>query len=108
MARKLTEYERKRDFETTSEPAPNFFTQVWDFVVHGRNYIDLVAKNDEQILAMRERKFLFFFTFTDLRGSSGGNELLAEQHVRLTADQNVYHSSFCFYHANHTPTESSH
>lgn len=54
-----------------AEPAPNFLTQVWDFVVRGRNYIDVRAKSDEQILAMRERKFLFFFTFTDLRGASG-------------------------------------
>lgn len=57
----------------TADPAPNFFAQVWDFAVRGRNYIDVRAKADEEITAMRERKFLFFFTFTDLRGAAGSS-----------------------------------
>jgi len=47
-------------------PTPGIATQAVDFVLRGRNYINVIAKSDDVILSMHERKVLFFFTFTDL------------------------------------------
>lgn len=47
-------------------PAPNFFRQVVDFVVVGRNYIDHVSRVDDQMLQVTPKKYLFFFTFSRL------------------------------------------
>jgi len=49
------------------EEPPNVVKEVFDFVTRGRNYINVVAKSDEMIVAMGERKVLFFFTFTTLQ-----------------------------------------
>jgi signal peptidase I len=50
---------------TASEtPSPNFLRRVVDFVVLGRNYIDVVSREDDQILQVSPKKFLFFFTFS--------------------------------------------
>jgi signal peptidase I len=46
---------------------PNPVQQVYDFVMRGRNYINVVAQSDDVVTAMIERKMLFFFTFTDVR-----------------------------------------
>ena len=43
---------------------PNFVQQIADFVVRGRNYIEVVSKQDDQVLQVEQRKFLFFFTWS--------------------------------------------
>jgi signal peptidase I len=48
-------------------PPPGIVTQAFDFIMRGRNYINVVAKSDDVILGVSERKMLFFFTLTDLR-----------------------------------------
>src|SRR3982751_1106337 len=49
-----------------NQPIPNIFQQVLEFVMRGRNYINVVSKEDDQILQVEPKKFLFFFTFTRL------------------------------------------
>jgi signal peptidase I len=50
----------------SDSPPPGIATQAFDFVMRGRNYINVVAKSDDVIVAMTERKMLFFFTLTDV------------------------------------------
>ena len=48
----------------TTKPAPNILRQVFEFVVLGRNYIDVVSNTDNTVSNITSRKFLFFFTFS--------------------------------------------
>ena len=41
-----------------------FCNRSVDFVVLGRNYIDVVSQEDDQVLQVEPKKFLFFFTFS--------------------------------------------
>src|SRR5713226_943466 len=45
---------------------PNFLQQIAEFVVRGRNYIDIVSREDDQVLQVEQKKFFFFFTFSRL------------------------------------------
>src|SRR5438094_10032217 len=47
-------------------PIPNILRQIADFVILGRNYIDVVSREDDQITEIGQRKFLFFFTLSRL------------------------------------------
>jgi signal peptidase I len=47
-----------------SQPAPNILVQAIDFVVRGRNYIDVVSGDDNVVERITPRKYLFFFTFS--------------------------------------------
>jgi signal peptidase I len=40
--------------------------RVIDFVVLGRNYIDVVSNDDDQLLQVTPKKYFFFFTFSRL------------------------------------------
>ena len=51
----------------SSQPAPNLLVQAFDFVMRGRNYINVVAKSDETVELMTEHKPLYFFTVTQIR-----------------------------------------
>ena len=48
----------------TASPAPNILQQIAEFVVRGRNYIDVVSKEDDQILQVEQKKIAFFFTYS--------------------------------------------
>ena len=50
------------------QPAPNMLRQAAEFVLLGRNYIDVVAREDDEILQVQQKKFLFFFTFSRIIG----------------------------------------
>src|SRR6059058_2339266 len=52
-------------YEAT-QPIPNILQQAVEFVLRGRNYIDVVSREDDQILQVESKKFLFFFNFTRL------------------------------------------
>src|SRR5881275_2886996 len=52
-------------FEAT-QPIPNILQQAFEFVLRGRNYINVVSREDDQILQVEQKKFLFFFNFTRL------------------------------------------
>lgn len=52
----------------STKNAPNVLRQIGEFILLGRNYIDVVARTDDQILQVEQRKFLFFFTFSRIVG----------------------------------------
>ncbi|MEA3189372.1 MAG: signal peptidase [Chthoniobacter sp.] len=77
----------------TQEPPPNPLRRVVDFVVFGRNYVNVVAKGNDQIIGLTEQKFLYFFTVTDIHGEHGTyrawaprNTLLRDFNVDLTRE----------------------
>jgi signal peptidase I len=51
----------------TDAPAPNLLVQAFDFVMRGRNYVNVIAKSDDVVVSMDERKMLIFFTLTDVQ-----------------------------------------
>ncbi|MGH7938583.1 MAG: signal peptidase I, partial [Chthoniobacterales bacterium] len=44
--------------------APNIFKQAFDFVAFGRNYINVVAQENDTVEGIRKEKILFFFTLS--------------------------------------------
>src|SRR6266403_1021430 len=48
----------------TNAPAPNILQQIAEFFVLGRNYINVVAQQDERIEQIAPQKYLFFFTWS--------------------------------------------
>jgi signal peptidase I len=50
----------------SAEPPPNFLRQIAEFVILGRNYINVVSREDDQLLEIVPRKVGFFFTFSRL------------------------------------------
>src|SRR5437016_487920 len=47
----------------TAEP-PNILQQVAEFIVRGRNYINVVSQENDEVLQIQRQKFLFFFTWS--------------------------------------------
>ncbi|MDQ6860317.1 MAG: signal peptidase I [Verrucomicrobiota bacterium] len=55
-----------------TEPPPNVLQQVAEFVLRGRNYINVVARDNERISQIVPKKLGFFITFSEIitdRGS---------------------------------------
>jgi signal peptidase I len=50
----------------STDPPPNFLRQIAEFVVLGRNYVNVVSRQDDQVVQIEQRKFLFFFTLSRL------------------------------------------
>src|SRR5438045_7762025 len=50
----------------SAEPPPNILQQIVEFVVKGRNYINVVSREDDQIFEIVTKKVAFFFTFSRL------------------------------------------
>ena len=50
----------------STEPPPNILRQAAEFFVLGRNYINVVSKEDDTVEQIQPRKFLFFFTWSRL------------------------------------------
>src|SRR5438105_717491 len=50
----------------STEPPPNILRQIVEFVVKGRNYINVVSREDDQIFEIVTKKVAFFFTFSRL------------------------------------------
>jgi len=50
----------------SDDPMPNPIIRVYDFVVNGRSWFDLVAKRDDVVLELRSRSYLNYFTYTDI------------------------------------------
>lgn len=48
----------------TAEPPPNGAVRLWDALIHGRSWINVVAQEDESIAQVREVSWLYFFTYT--------------------------------------------
>ena len=49
---------------SAEEPTPNILQQALEFVLLGRNYIDVVSAEDDQVAQVLPKKFAFFFTFS--------------------------------------------
>src|ERR1700720_1268917 len=47
----------------TSE-SPNILQQVAEFILRGRNYINVVSREDDEVLQVQRQKYLFFFTWS--------------------------------------------
>jgi signal peptidase I len=47
-----------------AEPVPNIFRRIGEFIVLGRNYINVVSAEDDQVAQIVPKKFAFFFTFS--------------------------------------------
>src|SRR5213594_1653793 len=47
-----------------TQPTPNILRQIGEFVVLGRNYINVVSAEDDQVTQVLLKKFAFFFTFS--------------------------------------------
>jgi signal peptidase I len=47
-----------------TQPAPNILRQIGEFVILGRNYINVVSAQDDQVTQVLPKKFAFFFTFS--------------------------------------------
>src|SRR5437870_12557019 len=43
---------------------PSIFQQVAEFVLRGRNYINVVSREDDAVLQVQCQKFFFFFTWS--------------------------------------------
>jgi signal peptidase I len=52
----------------TDEPPPNQLTRLMQTAVYGRTWLDVIAKTDETIVELREKKRFLIFTYTELRG----------------------------------------
>jgi signal peptidase I len=50
----------------SNDPAPNILRQIGEFFVLGRNHINVVSHEDDQVLEIVPKKILFFFTFSRL------------------------------------------
>jgi len=73
----------------STAPVPNILRQIADFVILGRNYIDVVSRQDDQILQIEQKKVLFFFTFSRLICQQQ-NFLVYASPETLTHDFNVF------------------
>jgi len=49
-----------------NEPTPNMLRQIGEFVTLGRNYINVVSAEDDQVTQVLPKKFGFFFTFSQV------------------------------------------
>src|SRR5437763_10532455 len=47
----------------TAEP-PNILQQVAEFILRGRNYINVVSDQNDEVLQVQRQKFFFFFTWS--------------------------------------------
>src|SRR5881296_1004051 len=73
----------------STAPAPNILRQIGEFIVLGRNYIDVVSREDDQVLQIEQKKFLFFFTFSQLN-CEHQNFLVYAPPETLAHDFNVF------------------
>src|SRR5947207_9154835 len=50
----------------STDPTPNILRQIGEFIALGRNYINVVSHEDDQVSEIVPKKILFFFTFSRL------------------------------------------
>lgn len=50
----------------TDTPPPNPLVRAFDLIVRGRHHFELRAKESDVVVAMEEKTYLNFFTFTDI------------------------------------------
>src|SRR5881227_1186551 len=62
-----------------TEPAPNILRRIAEFFILGRNYINVVAPEDESVREIVEQKYLFFFTWSRIITDRGTNRVYAPE-----------------------------
>src|SRR5437879_10692925 len=62
-----------------TEPAPNILRQIVEFFILGRNYINVVAPEDESVREIVEQKYLFFFTWSRIITDRGTHLVYAPE-----------------------------
>src|ERR1700758_41989 len=72
-----------------SAPLPGLPKQICEFVLRGRNYVNAVSRENDKLLQVEPKKFLFFFTFSKLRFQHQ-EFLLYAPPVTLRQDFNVF------------------
>ena len=77
----------------STEPPPNILRQIVEFVVMGRNYINVVSREDDQIFEIVPKKIAFFFTFSRLVGERQSFLVYASPDT-LRQDFNVFPVGF--------------
>jgi signal peptidase I len=77
-----------------TEPPPNLLTQIGEFVLRGRNYINVVSREEDQVLEIVPKKILFFFTFSRLV-CQRQNFLVYASPDTLAHDFNVFPGRLC-------------
>src|SRR6266853_2230756 len=75
--------------QSSTAPAPNILRQISEFVILGRNYINVVSREDDQVFEIEPKKLLFFFTFSRLV-CEHQNFLVYAPPETLTRDFNVF------------------
>ncbi|EDY20193.1 signal peptidase I [Chthoniobacter flavus Ellin428] len=55
----------------TPEDPPNAAIRLWDSLIHGRSWVNVVAQDDESIASVEEVNWAFFFTYTKVETSQG-------------------------------------
>jgi len=48
------------------EPFPNPVIRFLEFFILGRNYIEVISRQDDMVLGLQEKTYLNFFTFTEI------------------------------------------
>src|SRR5215470_8294631 len=78
----------------STEPGPNILQQIGEFIVLGRNYINVVSREDDQVFEIVPKKVLFFFTFSRLI-CSRQNFLVYASPDTLSHDFKVFPGRIC-------------
>src|SRR5438067_10847724 len=73
----------------TADPPPNILRQIGEFIVLGRNYINVISREDDQVFEIVPKRILFFFTFSRLIGQRQ-NFLVYASPDTLSHDFNVF------------------
>src|SRR5438045_4571649 len=60
-----------------TESAPNILRQTAEFFIFGRNYINVVAPEDESVREIVEQKYLLFFTWSRIVTDRGAHLVYA-------------------------------
>ena len=48
----------------STKPPPNLLRQIGEFIMLGRTYVNVVSQEDDHVVEIEQRKFLFFFTLS--------------------------------------------
>ncbi|HEY5035806.1 MAG TPA: signal peptidase I [Chthoniobacterales bacterium] len=70
-------------------PAPNIFVRALDFIVLGRDYIDVVSRVDDTVVSVTGQKLLFFFTLSHIQCQQQSFTVYAPPEI-LQQDFRVY------------------
>jgi len=80
----------------SNDPPPSLPVEVYDFVMRGRNYLNVTCKSDDVVMGMTERKLLFFFTETDVECEHSSYTIWAPvdtlEHTFNVHPGSVYHA----------------